>query len=190
VLLHAAHLRAQVNGCEMHSDAMRLQHALEQIDDLVPHPLLHREAPAKEPHHPRQLGDADDVVVRDVAHVGVPEERQRVVLAERMEGNRPFDDLARLAIRTTRALGGKGGDQLLVALVAGGGVEHRAQETLGRARGAGSGGRHAQRGEDLAHVALEARPILGGDAPRPRLHPGHLLFFVAMIVHRLLQAKA
>src|SRR5689334_10655279 len=102
----------------MHGDSVRIEHAHELIRDLDADSLLDREAPSEDTHQPRQLGDSDDLLVRYVADVRVAVERQRVMLAERVELDRAFDDLADRAVGTAVALGRKRGQKLGVTLVA------------------------------------------------------------------------
>src|SRR5207248_5369587 len=113
-----------------------------------------------------EIGDPDDLVSGDVADVGDAEERQRVMLAERGEGDRALDDLAGRRVDDVPALGRERGHELRVALVACGRVEEGAQETLGRLPRSGRVEIHAERGEDLADVAAEAAPLAGIYLPR------------------------
>src|SRR5438128_2667985 len=83
------------------------------------------------------FGDPDDLLVRHVPDVGPPVEGERVVLAEREERDRALDHLADPAVRAPAALGGEGGQELGVALVAGRRVEQRPQEPLGGPGGPG-----------------------------------------------------
>ena len=106
------------------------------------------------------------MLVRDVADIGMTEERKGVVFAEGVEGDRALDHLADLAIGTTRALGGKRGDQLGVALVAFGRVEHRSQVAVGRLDGARGVERHPERLQDLRDVSLEPLPVGVADSAR------------------------
>jgi hypothetical protein len=82
-------LRIQIDG-----HAVRLEHRLERVCDLATHALLQREPLSEQTHEPRQLRDADDVLVGDVADVGMPVERQYVVLAQGEEVDWPLDHLA------------------------------------------------------------------------------------------------
>src|SRR5258708_26577587 len=117
--------------------------------------------------------------MRDVADVRVAVERKRVVLAEREELDRAFDDLADVAVGAAMALGRKGGEELGVALVPGGGVEQRAQVALGGRKGARGVEVHAERLEDLGRVALELLPLLRRDLAGLDLLPLGGLFRVA-----------
>src|SRR5437773_11935089 len=96
-------------------------------------------------------------------------EGERVVLAKRVELDRSFDDLADVAVRPAVALGRKGGEELGVALIAGGRIEQGAQVTLGgvaRARGLEV---DAQSLEDLSRVAFDRLPLVGRGVPRADL---------------------
>src|SRR3979411_2493610 len=77
-LSHAAHLGAQVNRLEVDGNAVGLQAAGERLGDLAADSLRNGEPPSEEPYQPRELGDADDVLVSDVAQVGVAEEGEGV----------------------------------------------------------------------------------------------------------------
>src|SRR4030088_3104930 len=68
-LADAAHLRAQMHRVQVHRDAMGLQDANQLVDDLHANPLLDREPASEYAHQPRELGDADDLLVRDVADI-------------------------------------------------------------------------------------------------------------------------
>src|SRR5438309_4851371 len=112
------------------------------------------------------------------------------MFAERIEGNRPLDDLADLAVRPARTLGRERGDEILVALVAIGGVDHRAQEPFRRTQRAGRVGWHTDRGEDLAQPALESATVGFGDLARLELRPPDQLVVHGAIVHNDLRAPA
>ena len=84
-----------------------------------------------------------------------------MVLAQGVEGDRPFEDEP--GVRTG-VLGRERGEQLRVAVVARGGVVERAQEAPGRLTRAGRVEVHAEGGEDLAGVPLETLPVGVADA--------------------------
>src|SRR5215210_8099286 len=89
-----------------------------------------------------------------------------MVLAERMEGDRPFDDLADEAVGITTALSGKRRQQLVVAVVARSRVVERLEESLrgaGRCRAVDS---HPKGREDFRDRLSEAQPVLRFDVPR------------------------
>ena len=94
VLFDAAHPRAQVGCLEVDGDAGRRDQLDQGVRNLLAEALLDREALAEEPDEPRQLRDADDLVPGDVADVRDAVEGQSMVLAERVERDRPLDDLA------------------------------------------------------------------------------------------------
>src|SRR2546429_7644565 len=116
----------------MHRHAMRLEHAHELVRNLDPDALLDGEAAREDADQARELGDADDLLVRDVPDIRVAVEWQGVVLAEGIELDRPLDDLADSAVGPAMAFGRKRGQQLGVALIAGGGFIERAQVPLRR----------------------------------------------------------
>src|SRR5204862_4250676 len=95
-------------------------------------PLLDGEAARVHADQPRQLRDAEDLAPRNVGDVGDAVERQRVVLAEGEEADRPLDDLAVIAGDAERALRGERRAKLRVPVVAGGGVVERLQEAARR----------------------------------------------------------
>jgi hypothetical protein len=71
-----------MRGDEIDGHAVRLQHTLQQVRDLLTQALLHSESAREESHYSRQLGDPDDVLVRDVADERVTEKGKGVMLAE------------------------------------------------------------------------------------------------------------
>jgi len=97
--------------------------------------------------------------------VGDAEERQRVVLAEGRERDRAFDHEAAAALDRER------GQQLRVALVAGGRLEQRAQEPLRRVAGTRRVEVHAERLEDLGDVAAKALPVGRRDLALRQVRP-------------------
>src|SRR5437764_6264077 len=99
-------------GFEVDGHAVGAEHGLEGVGDLLPDALLDGEAPGEQAHEPGELGDADDALMGDVAHVGAAIEGQRVVLAERVELDWPLDHLAEAAIGAASALSLKYLEQL------------------------------------------------------------------------------
>ena len=104
-LAYAPHLCAEVMGFEVDGDPVRLEHRLQGIGDLLPDALLYSKALGKQAHEPGELGDTDDVLMCNVAHVGMSVKRQRMVLTERKEVDRPLNHLAQTTVRPTPALG-------------------------------------------------------------------------------------
>src|ERR1700687_3292613 len=109
VLADATHLSAQVLGGQVHRDAMRLEESNELVSDLDPDSLLDGEAPREDAHQARELGDADDLLVRDVPDECVSVKRQRMVFTQRKELDRPVDQLADAAVGSPSAFGWKRG---------------------------------------------------------------------------------
>ena len=79
------------------ADALRFEPLLEELRDLLGEPFLDLEAAGVHLDHARDLGQPDDTTARDVRHRRRPEERQEVVLAQRVERDVPHDD--HLAVR-------------------------------------------------------------------------------------------
>ena len=52
---------------------------------LMREPLLHLQPPREDVDQPRDLAEADHLLLRDVGDVALAEERQQVVLAEAVE---------------------------------------------------------------------------------------------------------
>ena len=80
-----AHHHAEVGGLDDDADAARLQRIHDRIGDLVGEALLHLQAAGEHVHDAGRLGEAHDAAMRDVRHVRPAEERQHVVLAQRVE---------------------------------------------------------------------------------------------------------
>jgi hypothetical protein len=85
LLLDPAHHHAHVRGLDHDAHAARAQHVVERPGDLLGEPLLHLQAAREHVDHAGELREADDAPVRDVGDVRLPEERQQVVLAERVQ---------------------------------------------------------------------------------------------------------
>src|SRR5205807_5877188 len=116
-----------------------------------------------EADEPGQLGDPDDLFVRDVADIRVAHEGQRVMLAEGDERNGPLHDLVDLARCTALAFGRKRGEQLRIALVAVGRVVQGADEAARGLRGPRGGEIQPERPKDLGCVTRVALPLLGAE---------------------------
>ena len=69
-------MRLQVYG-----DAMRMEHPFQGICYLLPDPFLDGEPLGEQVHQPGQLGDAENILMRDVTDVRIAEEGEGVVLA-------------------------------------------------------------------------------------------------------------
>src|SRR5262249_28995421 len=75
VLLAAAHLRAEGRRLGGAGAACGRDQLAERAGDRLAEPLLHREPARVQPHQPRELGNADDLLAGDVADVCRAEER-------------------------------------------------------------------------------------------------------------------
>src|SRR5258707_12089559 len=84
-------------------------------------------------------------------------------LQEAVEGARALDGRSAEGAVRAAPFGREGGEELRVAVVAGGRVVERAEEALGRLAGAGRVRLEPERGEDLGHVAAIALPVGGRD---------------------------
>ena len=84
-LLDAAQRHAHVLGLDHDADALRLELALEPARDLRGQPLLDLQRAGEELDHAGELRQADDPLAGQVADVRDADERQQVVLAERVE---------------------------------------------------------------------------------------------------------
>jgi hypothetical protein len=85
LLLDAAHPHAEMLGLDHHPDALGLELLHEDIRELRGHPLLDLEAAREHVREARDLGDPDDLAARQIRDVDLPEERQEVMLAKRVE---------------------------------------------------------------------------------------------------------
>ena len=74
------------------ADALRLEPLLEEVGDLLGQPLLDLQAAGVHLDDPRDLRQPDDPAARDVGDRRGPEERQQVVLAQRVERDVLDDD--------------------------------------------------------------------------------------------------
>ena len=74
--------------------AVRMQHGLQSICNLLTDPFLHRKAFGKDPHETRQLGNADDVFVGNVTNIGIAVKWKSMVFAKRKKGDGSLQYLA------------------------------------------------------------------------------------------------
>src|SRR6202022_2864757 len=84
LLLHAAHLHAEVIGLDDDAHPDRLEVFLQALGDLTRHPLLYLEPSAVELHEPGHLAEAHQAAVRNVSDVNSAVEGQQMMLAERV----------------------------------------------------------------------------------------------------------
>jgi hypothetical protein len=113
-----------VLGLDHHADPLWRQVILQPVGDLLGQPLLHLQITGEQLDHPRQLGQPEDPIARQVADVRDALERQHVVLAQRLDR-----DVA-------------GQHEFVVALV----VRERGQVELARCQHLGVCVRHPARG--------------------------------------------
>ena len=87
-----AHHGAQVGRLEDDADPLRLQPFLQELGDLLGEAFLDLEPARVHLDDARDLREPDHAAARDVGDRGGPEERQQVVLAERVERDVLDDD--------------------------------------------------------------------------------------------------
>jgi len=66
---------------QIYGNAMWVEHVFESVCYLLTDPFLDGEPFGEQVHEPCQLGDADDILVCDVADVGIAEEGESMMLA-------------------------------------------------------------------------------------------------------------
>ena len=93
-LSDAPHRHAQVLGLYHHQDAPWVEGVFNGVGNLSGEPLLHLGHAGIPLHHPGQLGQPSDasVLVGDVAHMGLAQEGNQMVLAQRVHGNVSHQD--------------------------------------------------------------------------------------------------
>src|SRR3954454_13443048 len=166
---------------EVDRDAVGVCQRGDGIGQRVREPLLDCEPTGDQADEPGQLADPQDLLVGDVAEPGVADEREGVVLAERGELDRPFDDLGELAVTPAPALRAERGDELWIALVPVRRLDEGPDEPTRRVtRGVGVEV-EPERLEDLAEMALEPLQVRRGEMPRSRreresLEHGRIVF--------------
>src|SRR5439155_17257828 len=139
--------------------------------DLDADTFLHGEAPGENANQARELRDPDDLLVRDVADVGMTVEREHVVFAQRVELDRSLDDLADAAVGPAVAFGRESSQEFGVALIPGRRFEKRVQVAAGSGASPRCVEVHAERLKDLRGVGLEFLPLGGAYLARADLLP-------------------
>src|SRR2546421_13009399 len=114
--------------------------------------------------------------MRDVADVGVTVEGKNVMLAQRVELDRSFDDLDDAAIRPAVAFGRESCQQLRIPFVARDRFEERTQIAAGSRTGPRCIEIHTAGLKNLRGVALELLPLVRADVARADLLPMGGLF--------------
>lgn len=74
-IAHATHCDTEMMSFEIDSDSMWRKHGLEGVDNLFAQALLYGKAFGKESDQTRQFGDANNVLVWNIAHVGMTKKR-------------------------------------------------------------------------------------------------------------------
>ena len=82
LLFHAAHHHAQVPRLDDHADALGFEVVHQRAGDLVGQALLQLQTARVKIRQTRQLADAQDAALGDIADMAPAEKRQQVVLAE------------------------------------------------------------------------------------------------------------
>src|SRR5712664_3331569 len=85
LLLHAAHLHAEMAGFDNHANTLRSDFFLDGLRDLAGHAFLNLQAARKHVDHAGDLAEPQNPLVRQIGHVGLAEERQQMVFAEAEE---------------------------------------------------------------------------------------------------------
>ena len=156
------------------------RHVHDGVGDLVGEPLLHLQPPGEEVDDAGHLGEPQDLAVRDVGDVRPPEERQQVVLAERIELDVPHHDHALVGLGEDRVADGLR-HRHVVAL---GEEAQRRLHPLRRLDESFAPGVLAQRREHVADLVGERHEV-GRCAGTPSSVP----FVVDIVPRRLPQAE-
>jgi hypothetical protein len=92
LLLHPAHLDAQVATLDNDTDPPRCDHGIDGVRYLSSHPLLKLKPVGIGVDQARQLAQTHDPAVGNVADVRAPEEWKQMVLTQTEKGNVLHDD--------------------------------------------------------------------------------------------------
>ena len=85
LLLYASHLHAHVLRLDHDHHAQGIERLLDAILDLHGQPLLDLQAAGEDIHHPRDLAQAGNIMLRDIGHVRLAKEGQHMMLAQGKE---------------------------------------------------------------------------------------------------------
>ncbi|CEI19623.1 hypothetical protein PAMH19_5013 [Pseudomonas aeruginosa] len=151
LLFHAAHHHAHVLGLDHHRDAEGAGDLLDRLGDLPAHVLLDLQAAGVHVDDPRDLRQAEHLAVRDIGHVGLADEGQQVVLAERVQ----LDVLDQYHFAVVGAEQGTVDDFFQALLVAAAQVLHGLGGTLGRVQQTFAVNVLAELGEDRGVVLFQ-----------------------------------
>src|SRR5712692_9521939 len=92
LLLHAAHLHAEMAGFDNHANTLWSDFFLDGLGDLAGHALLNLQAAREHVNHAGNLAEPQHTLVRQLGHVGLAEKRQQVMFAETEEFDVLHDD--------------------------------------------------------------------------------------------------
>src|SRR5690348_8536047 len=114
-------------GFDYDAHAERAYRLLHGFGDLDRHTLLHLQATGEHVCYPCKLGEADDLTIRNVGDVRVPEKGEQVMFAHREELDVATDD----HIVRVRLEDGSVNDRLQIRLVATRDEAHRFRRAIG-----------------------------------------------------------
>src|SRR5687768_3146638 len=100
---YATHLHTQMPSFQVDSNPMWMKHGVQSICNLLTNPFLYRKTFGEKPYHPGELGNPDDVLMSNVAHISHAVERKGMMLTQRIKGDRSLNDLAEPAVRLAAA---------------------------------------------------------------------------------------
>src|SRR5229473_4150486 len=165
LLLHTAHLHAEVAGFDNHADALGSDFLLDGLRDLAGQALLNLQPAREHVHDAGDLAEPQNTLVREIGDVGLAEKRQQVVFAEAEEFDVLHNDHLVVGHAERRAVQ----YMVQVQVVTAGQILERFFETLRRLAQPFAIGILSDELDDFAHVA--------GD-------PARVDFFVVLVVQQ------
>lgn len=121
---------AEMMGLDEHGRALGVDDLHQIAGDLLRDPFLVGEPARVHSDEPDELRDADQAVGRDVANVGLADDRHHMVFTAAHQVDRALDDMGEVVGRTARALVREDGPDLLVTIVPGRHVDHGPEPAL------------------------------------------------------------
>src|SRR5512141_2264746 len=115
---YAAHFHAQMMRFQENRHTMWMQHRFQCVCNLLTDSLLHRKSFCKEAHQTGQLGNSDNVLMRNVAHISPAVKRKSMVLTQREKRDGSFQYLAETTVGVAAAFGIKNAQQFRIAIIA------------------------------------------------------------------------
>jgi hypothetical protein len=88
-LADAAHSHALVRGVNHYGDAFRFENFLYGVGDLGGHALLDLKSLGIDLHHPNKLADAHDLEIGKIGHMGLSDNRRKVMFTVGFKTNVP-----------------------------------------------------------------------------------------------------